>query len=426
MLKLLRQRNFGCVWIAGLISTIGDFVLFIALPFYIYDLTGSALLTGGMFVAQTLPSLLWSSLAGVFVDRWDRRRTMIVADLTRAAVLLLLLLVHSREWIGLVYVAAFLESSMSQFFNPAKSALVPELVDEQQLLAANSLTAISDALPQVLGLALGGVLFAALGFHSIIWVDTISYLLSATLLFMVAVAPHMTAEIHSSPVTAAALVAVWQDWRAGVRLVRADRLVTMLFVIFGIASLSQGLLNVLLVPFVKSVLHGGSVELGQIVTAQGVGGLIGSFLLGRLGKTIKPTVLMGVCGIISGLILLAIYHTATLGPLLNLPPVLLATGLIGIGGMPFIGLFITIQTMLQASVADQFRGRVFGTLGMAVSLMLLLGLGLGSVLGDRIGIVQTLNISAMLYCSIGLLPLLVHMQPAALPPPQPLELEEQL
>src|SRR5713101_2598217 len=97
MLSVLRQRNFGLLWFGQLISIIGDWVLFVALPFYVYDMTGSALATGTMFAAQLLPSLLLGSLAGVFVDRWNRKRVMIGADVLRGCVLLLLLVVRSPE-----------------------------------------------------------------------------------------------------------------------------------------------------------------------------------------------------------------------------------------------------------------------------------------------------------------------------------------
>src|SRR5437762_8156300 len=109
MIAILRQRNFALLWLGGLVSFAGDWMLFIALPVYVYDLTGSALATGGMFIAQTLPRLLMGSVAGVFVDRWDRRRTMIAADLSRAAILLLLLLVRSADQIWLIYLVAFLQ-----------------------------------------------------------------------------------------------------------------------------------------------------------------------------------------------------------------------------------------------------------------------------------------------------------------------------
>src|SRR6201986_749013 len=99
MLATLRQRNFALLWFGSLISFVGDWVLLIALPVYIYDLTGSTLATGAMFIAQTLPRLLFGSLAGVFVDRWDRRWTMIVANLACTAVLP----VHSVADLWIVY-----------------------------------------------------------------------------------------------------------------------------------------------------------------------------------------------------------------------------------------------------------------------------------------------------------------------------------
>lgn len=88
MFAVLGQRNFALLWVGQVVSLIGDWVLLIALPFYVYALTGSVLATGAMFIAETLPRLVLGSLAGVFVDRWDRRWTMIVADVLRALILL--------------------------------------------------------------------------------------------------------------------------------------------------------------------------------------------------------------------------------------------------------------------------------------------------------------------------------------------------
>lgn len=97
MFALLRQRNFGLLWFAGAASLLGDWALMVALPFFVYDLTGSALATGLTFMAQTLPRVLLGSVAGVFVDRWDRRKTLVVADAARGLLLLLLLLVRSTD-----------------------------------------------------------------------------------------------------------------------------------------------------------------------------------------------------------------------------------------------------------------------------------------------------------------------------------------
>src|SRR5215470_5438421 len=119
MLATLRQRNFGLLWFGGLISLAGDWMLNVALPIYVYTLTGSALATGGMLIARIIPNLLLGSVAGVFVDRWDRRHTMIVANLLMALALLPLLLVRSADWLWLVYLVAFVQATIAQFFRPA-------------------------------------------------------------------------------------------------------------------------------------------------------------------------------------------------------------------------------------------------------------------------------------------------------------------
>jgi MFS family permease len=97
VIATLRQRNFALLWFGGLVSIVGDWVIIATLPFYIYNLTGSALASGGLFVAYTLPGLLFGSLAGVFVDRWDRWQTMLIVNLLRTPLMFLLLIGQSAE-----------------------------------------------------------------------------------------------------------------------------------------------------------------------------------------------------------------------------------------------------------------------------------------------------------------------------------------
>ena len=161
-------------------------VLIIALPFYVYQLTGSLLQTGLMYIVETLPRILLGSLAGVFVDRWDRRWTMIVADLGRAAVLMLLL-VHAPADLWLIYVIAGIQSVIALFFAPALSAITPTLVEEHQLVAANSLQSVSESLMRFVGPPLGGGLLALVGLAGVVLVDSASFLLSALMLLSIAV-----------------------------------------------------------------------------------------------------------------------------------------------------------------------------------------------------------------------------------------------
>src|SRR5690349_4124071 len=118
MLATLRHRNFTLLWLGATISMIGDWMLFIGLPVYIYSLTGSTLATGITFIIEIVPNVLLSSVAGVFVDRWNRKRVMVAADLLRAVAVLLLLGVGSTQQVWLAYVAALIMSIASQFANP--------------------------------------------------------------------------------------------------------------------------------------------------------------------------------------------------------------------------------------------------------------------------------------------------------------------
>src|SRR6476661_6462987 len=116
MLTTLFQRNFALLWLGGLISLAGDWMLGIALPIYVYQLTGSALATSLMFIAETLPRILLGSVAGVFADRWERKRLMVITNLLLAVGLLPLLLLQSAAWVWVVYLVGFAEAAVSQFF----------------------------------------------------------------------------------------------------------------------------------------------------------------------------------------------------------------------------------------------------------------------------------------------------------------------
>jgi MFS family permease len=258
MFKLLRQRNFGLLWFAGLTSMIGDWVLFIALPIYTYNLTQSSLATGIMFMAGTLPRILLGSVAGVYVDRWDRQRTMVIADLSRAVLLLLLLLVRSAEWIWIIYLVAFLQAIISQFFGPAENALLPQLVDESQLVAANSLNSLNNNLARLGGPALGGILLGSFGFQNVVLIDSLSFLISGIMIAFIAQAPsaspHTSETIEDSPI--ASQPNVWQEWLAGLGFIKQSSIVLVIFLVMALAGIAEGLFNVMFVIFVRQELDG--------------------------------------------------------------------------------------------------------------------------------------------------------------------------
>jgi MFS family permease len=391
MLAVLRRRNFALLWLGQLISQIGDMVLLIGLPFYVYQLTGSLVQTGLMYIVETIPRILLGSLAGVFVDRWDRRWTMIISDLGRAGLLPLLLLVRSPNELWLVYVVAFLQSVISLFFAPALSAATPALVDEQHLVAANSLHSLSESLMRFIGPPLGGALLALVGLTGVVLVDTISFLLSASMIMLITIPPQSIGDQYVER-SSARWLQVWREWLEGLRLVRERPVLTALFMIFALFAVSGGLSAASLIVFVNDVMGGTALTLGWMAMAQGIGSLLGAALITRVSAVVRPAYLVGVPLMIAGCIVLLF---------VNIPVLVVVLPLIALMGLFIVGFFVTTQTLIQINVVDHYRGRVAGALGMTTALMSLLGMLIASVLASSAGAVGLLDCSGTLTALAG-------------------------
>ncbi len=400
MLTTLRQRNFSLLWSAGLISMIGDWMLFIALPIYVYKLTGSALATSTMFIAEMIPSLLLGSVAGVFVDRWNRKRIMVITNLLLALGLLPLLLVHSTAWLWVVYVVAFVESVLTQFFTPAESALLPLLVSEEHLGPANSLNSLNKNIARLVGPPLGGIVAGLLGLPGITLMDAATFLIAGGMIALIVVKSGHTQEESEIVSTAAGrqhpIVTVWREWLEGLRLVKRERLVSIMFVLFAVTSLGEGVFGVLFVVFVYKILHGGALQLGWLMGAQAVGGLVGSVLVGYVFKFLSPSRLIGISAVLFGLIDLVIFNYPAF-----FPGFALAVILFVLVGIPGVGTMTSSYTLLQTAVADEYRGRIFGAIGTTGALFMLSGTILAGFLGDHVGVVTVLNTQGVVYVLAG-------------------------
>ena len=392
MLRVLRQRNFALLWFGGLISVASGHALFVALPFYIYQLTGSAFATGLMFIAQTVPGVLLGSLAGVFVDRWDLRRTMVVANLSQAALLVLLLAVRSSELVWLVYVVGFFQSVFSQFFGPAENALLPRLVDDEHLVPANSLNALNNNLGLLIGASVGGVLMGGLGLTSVVLFSSASRLVAGALITLISRPPGMDLKKRErtsggvAKTGGASGATVWREWLAGLRLVGRSRVLSAVFVFDALASLTEGFLYVLLVPFVE-LLGGGAPALGWIVTLRGLGGMAGGLIVGLIGEAVEPARLFPLSMLAMGLLLLL---------LLSFPHLILALIVFFTIGVPAVAGQVSAYTLLQTNAERSHHGRVFGSLGTTGALCMLLGQGIASGLGDRLGVVPMLSAGSVI------------------------------
>ena len=406
MLTTLKNRNFALLWVGGLISMIGNWILLAALPFHIYAVTGSAIATSSLLIAYIAPGIVFGSVAGVFVDRWDRKRTMVVVSLLQTAVLLVMLLARSNQWLWVIYVVAFIESSLGQFFSPAENALLPTLVGEDRLASANALNSLNDNIARLIGPAIGGMLLAGGGFTTVVVLDALSYGITAVLVALVIVERKPKA-VEAVTTAGSAWLKVWQEWLAGLKLVRGKAILANLFLIVGLALFGDAILSAILVIFVQDSMGLGSTEFGWMMTARGIGGLIGGLLIGQLGSKLPSGKVIGWGLALSGVIILGA---------INFPIMSVVLPLLTLVGVVAIAAFVSVQTLLQQATPDEYRGRIFGAFGTTINLLMVVGSALGGFTADRIGALPLMNGASLIYIVAGGLALLLlreQLLPAA-------------
>jgi MFS family permease len=239
--------------------------------------------------------------------------------------------------------------------------------------------------------------------------DSVSYLAAAILISLV-VAPgrekteveaDQTAESESAEV-ASPLRKLWQEWVAGMKLVRNNQVLSAVFIVIGVGLFGDAIISALLVPFVQDIVGVGAVEFGWMMTARGLGGIIGGLLLAQIGGKISPAKLLTSGMLLSGLlIILAV----------NIPVywvVLVGFALVGI---PVVAWMVSIQTILQTATDEAYLGRIFGAFGTTTTLLMLFGSVLGGGLGDLIGAAILVNVAGFFYIIGGVLAIFLLVRP---------------
>ena len=393
MLAVLRRRDFGLLWLGGLISVAGDWVLYAALPYFVYARTGSTVATAGMIVAELAPGVVLGSIAGVFVDRWNRKRVLVVANALQAAAVALLLLVPNGGWVGLVYVAALAQSSVAAFSLPAESALLPSLVADADLVAANALNALNNRLGRLVGLPLGGALFSVVGLEGVVVADCSTFLLAALLIAPIAAPRRPRVDAGGSESARSAYAALWAEWLAGLRIMRRERTIAVIFVVLGVMTFGGTMLDPLFAPWVRDVLHQGAQVYAWLLVAHSASGILGTLLVGRFGARLSPRVLMGWSSVAAGIMLLVRS---------NVPSVWVAFALALAGGVTSVAAAVGVETLVQRRIRDEYRGRIFGLLGASGALLSLLGAAVGGLGAEAVGIVPMLDVASALILFAGL------------------------
>jgi Na+/melibiose symporter-like transporter len=395
---LASRRDLRLVLAAGLVSNAGDWILIIGLVYRVYAITGSTVASALTMASSCAPRVLLGAVAGVFADRWDRKRTMITADLLLAAVLLPLLLVHGAGQVWIVFAVMFAEGAIQQFFSPAEQAMVPTLVPDAELVAANAVSGQVSNVARLAGSALGGIIAAAAGIGAVTIADAASFVASAALLALVRATGRAAARPAGpgGPVRER-IAGIGDELRDGLRLSARHGVLRTLMIFALVTSVGEGIMSTLFTPFVEHVLHGSSQEFGLVVAAQAVGGILGGALAAGFGHRVRASRLLSYGAIAFGLVDLAIF-LYPLGYVAVWPAV---AGMV-IVGLPGALTMAGLMTLFQRSTSDSHRGRVFGALSAVEGVTVLAGtLGAG-FLSRYAGIVPVLAIQGAGYVVAGL------------------------
>jgi Na+/melibiose symporter-like transporter len=391
---LAEHRDLRHVLCAGLVSQSGDWILLIGLLYRVYAMTGSTVASALTMLSPFLPQVLLGPVAGVFADRWNRKLTMIVADLLLAAGLLPLLAVRGSDQVWIVFVVLIWEGAVAQFFSPAELAMVPRLVGNDDLLIANALSGQVSNLSRLAGSALGGVIAATSGITGVSLADSASFVASAALLALV----RTSGTADRTPRHRHPLVTVAADLRGGLLLVARHRLLRSLMIYCLITSVGEGIVGTLFAPFFRHVLHGSSQGYGLFMAAQAIGGIAGAAFAASLGQRVSVRHLFTYGTIAFGVIDLAIF-LYPLGYVAVWP----AMAGIVITGLPGALSMAGLLTLFQQNTEDSYRGRVFGAIAAAQGVAALAGTLAGGYLTQPFGIVPVIAIQGAGYLIAGLL-----------------------
>ena len=384
MLRLFANRPFTMVWLAGLVSVSGDWLLITGLPIYVFTATGSSLVTSTVFVCELLPAIAAGSVIGVAIDRWDRRRTLVVASLAQAALVPGLLAVRSVDGLWVVYAVVAGNALLAQFVEPAKNALLPDLVAVDDMVAANGLVSMSTHLARFVGGALGGVAVLGGTLAGVALGDMLSFLVAAGL-FVAAGHAARTAGPQETP-------APRRAWRDGLLLVTRSQPLRSLFLGSAVIAFAQGMFVVLFVVFTARTLHRDAAEIGLLRGVQAAGAIAGGLLLAVLGARLVPRRLavLGAAGY--GLVAIVIWNGPALG--LGFGSYL---GLFVALGMPSILLTTGLTVYVQRTVAGSHLGRVFATFFAMWSAFEAGGMVLVGLFGDSVNMIVLLDGHACLF-----------------------------
>jgi len=363
---VLAIRRFRRLWVGQGVSYFGDMMNTTGLAIMLFVLTRSPGVVALGLIAKAVPVIAFGLVAGPIVDRFDRQRVMILADLIRA-VLTITIPFLALRWLPGVFIAVGLIATASTFFNPAKQAILPNLVPPEQLVKANSLITSSERVSELLGYSVAGIIAAAVGWAPLFLIDAATYLFSAVSLLGVPDALRSAGKKH---------LRIVDDIVAGMRFVASSPSLRSTMTLTTMAALFMGLTFPTLVVLAYGPLRAGASGYGFLEAAIGAGAVIGALVAPQLMNRYRAglLILLGVAGFGASY--------ALTGLVISFP---LALVFLFLGGAANTAYLVPLVSVTQREAPDYIRGRVMASRFLLAQAGLLGGIALAGPLSDRLG-----------------------------------------
>jgi DHA3 family macrolide efflux protein-like MFS transporter len=369
--EVLQLRPMRRLWLAQVVSVFGDFLaIFAVLSYVSFNLHATAAEVTGISISFMIPFALIGPVAGVFVDRWNVKRTMIASDLIRAALALGLVFTAS---LAQVYVILFLLSAVSAFFVPAQTVTLRTIVPREGLLAANSLVQQAFQIMRIFSPALAGAMVGWFGASSCYYVDSASYIVSASLIATLVIAREPLAPSKDSH----RLKSVMDDLMVGVKFIFTHATISFVIMAMAAGMFAISCFGPLIAVYVRDELHAGSVAFGIINALIGVGMIGGTLIMSRFAQTVSKThlALWGLLTMGAFVVVLAAFKSIAAASI----------SMFGVGvGVIFV--FVSAQTLMQGQTPMELIGRVSSSVMSVLCIAQLIGLLFSGSLAQTIGI----------------------------------------
>ncbi|WP_084006734.1 MFS transporter [Gottfriedia luciferensis] len=394
MKGLRNNKGFLTLMVAQAISNIGDWLSIVAIITLVgLKWNASPIEVSFIILCLAVPMALLGPVAGTFADRFSRKQLMVLSDIVRAGLFVLLALANT---LWMVYICLFTIGLFSAVFNPAKNGKLKELVPNEEIKSAMSITAMIDSATKIFGPILSGILVSAAGTTPVFYINSVSFIISAILIFLL---PKVAQQIKGEKVKDKSKSSYKTEFMEGLSFIKTNTQILVGMLFLGFSLLILQLSDSQIIVLIRELKHASPGLFGYLVTGSGVGMFFSSLILAKkTNYRAYNLMLIGVCGIGFGFGMMALFTHFNLDFSIVWAPLLglfagFAAGLV----------FVPFQASVQVDTPVELTGRVFGVIGSVTTTATIIGPLLGGWLSTVIGVIPTFIISASLLVFVSLI-----------------------